>query len=384
MAGGLDPGCPPSPELVAAVAAGDLGWLPGAAVFHGVAPALHLALGRVPETPEPVRRTLERSFHGTVSDHLRTLEDVALLEAVLREAGVPWLVLKGPVLGELYYEPPDVRPYSDLDVLVGAGAFGDAVAALEAAGCRVAQEWPEMAGGPPGEMQLALPSGRALDLHWHLVNSPRVRRRFAVATAPLFERARPVTVGRTRVMTLGPADTLAHLLLHGWLSGGDRLVWMKDVAVCAAREGAGTVEQARTVAEGWGAGLVADAYVQRVRATFDGGAPRCLDPAPRRRRSLWLGVSRLADLTTPVAGRDGGPTLARVLARSTRGDDRASVAELARKARLNLAERLPRALRRGPADETEPTSTAAERRRAFLVAVERAGDGWPSEARVPG
>jgi hypothetical protein len=379
LAAGLTPGGPASPELVAAVASGDLAWLPRAAVFHGVAPALHLALARVPDTPERVRHALERSFHGTVSDHLRTLEDVALLEAVLGRAGVPWLVLKGPVLGETYYERPDVRPYSDLDVLVGPDAFGDAVAALEAAGCRVAQEWSSVAGDPPGETQLTLPSGRSLDLHWHLVNSPRVRRRFAVDIRPLFDRSRRIALGRVQVLTLGPADTLAHLLLHGCLSGGDRLIWLKDVALCVQQEGPEVLDEAKTVADGWGAGLVADVYLQRVSMIYGDAAPQEL-AAAQRRRSPWLSALRIVDRRRPVTGHDGGASAARVLARATRTDDLSSVLELVRKASLNLAGRLPAGGRGVGWHRSSSDWQSAEPRLAFLRAVD---DELSAAARPP-
>jgi hypothetical protein len=57
------------------------------------------------------------------------------------QAGVPWLVVKGPALAELH-GAPDLRAYSDLDVLVPSAAFGDALAALESAGAAVlARNW---------------------------------------------------------------------------------------------------------------------------------------------------------------------------------------------------------------------------------------------------
>lgn len=381
LTAGLAPARTASPELSAALRADDLTWLPHAAVFHGVAPALHLVLQRSPGASASVMRALESRYHGSVADHLGTLQDLGYLDGVLGSAGVPWLVLKGPVLGELYYARPDVRPYSDLDILVGPGALGAALDALVAGGCRLGQPWPDLADGPPGEVQVELPSGRWLDVHWHLINMPRVRRCFAVDIRPLFDRSRRVALGQAQVLTLGPADTLAHLLLHGGLSGGDRLVWMKDVALCAEREGTEVVDEARAVAESWGAGLLADVYLQRVHATCCDAVRCSLGPAGHR-RSPWLGLARLADRAVAVTSRDGGPTLARVLARSTRGGDLASVAELARKAWLNVAERPPLRWWRAQGDATAPMLPVAERRSAFLVAVERASGSGPSATAV--
>ncbi len=335
-----------------------------AAGFHGMAPALHLVLRGVEPVPEALGHDLERAYHASAAFHLGALEDVAYLDATLGAAGVPWLVLKGPVLAQLYHGGPGHRPYSDLDVLVAPGAIGDAVEALERNGSRVDQAWPILPDGPTGEISAQLPSGRWLDLHWHLVNQPRLRRRLAVAMPPLFVRARQVTLGRTVAQTLSAADTLAHLTLHGCTSGADRLVWLKDVVRCMQVEGAACAEHVE-VSAGWGTSLMAAVCVQRAWGVLGRGVPAdvaALVPRP----SPWLAATRLVDRTAPVSDRCGGPTLARVVARSTRATDGASVAELTRRARLNVRDRR----RRGPppAGASAP-GDAGRRRRAYLRAV---------------
>lgn len=351
--------------LRAAVRGTDPAALVRAARFHGVAPALHLVLRHVEPVPKGLAHDLERAYHGAAAFHLGALEDVAYLGETLGAAGVPWLVLKGPVLAQLYHGGPDVRPYSDLDVLVAPAAIGDAVQALERNGSRVDETWPILPDGPTGEISAQLPSGRWLDLHWHLVNQPRLRRRLGVTTPPLFARAREVALGRTAVRTLSAADTLAHLSLHGCTSGADRLVWLKDIARCMQVEGpacAGHVE----VSAGWGTSLMAAVCVQRAWRVLGRGVPAdvaALVPRP----SPWLTSARLVDRTAPVSDRCGGPTLGRVVARSTRATDVASVVELTRRARLNARDRL----RWGRAPAAGPTAPghAGRRRLAYLRAV---------------
>ena len=45
----------------------------------------------------------------------------------------------------------------------------------------------------------------------------------------LFGRRRPVLLGTTTVATLDPVDGILYLCLHGSLSGGHQLVWLKDI-----------------------------------------------------------------------------------------------------------------------------------------------------------
>lgn len=336
-----------------------------AATFHGVAPALHLVLRGVEPVPEELAHDLERAYHGSAAFHLGALEDVAYLDETLGAAGVPWLVLKGPVLAQLYYGGPDVRPYSDLDVLVAPAAIGDAVEALERNGSRVDETWPILPGGPTGEISAQLPSGRWLDLHWHIVNQPRLRRRLAVAVPPLFARAREVALGRTAARTLSAADTLAHLSLHGCTSGADRLVWLKDIVQCMQVEGPACAEHVE-VSAGWGTSLMAAVCVQRAWGVLGRGVPpdlASLVPRP----SPWLASARLVDRAAPVSDRCGGPTLARVVARSTRATDGESVVELTRRARLNARDRLLRG--RPPGAGPTAPGDAGRRRRAYLRAV---------------
>lgn len=348
-----------------ALAPTDPAGLVGAARFHGVAPALHLLLRGVEAVPGDLRRELERTYHGSVAFHLGVLEDVAYVDEALGAAGVPWLVLKGPVLAQLYYDHPDVRPYSDLDVLVAPGALGDAIEALERNGTRFADSWPILRDGPTGELSAQLPSGRWLDLHWHIVNQPRLRRRLAVAVPPLFAHARELTLGRTAVRTLSPADTLAHLSLHACTSGADRLVWLKDIVRCMQVEGGDCAEHV-DVAARWGTGPMAAVSVQRAWSVLGPGVPADV-AALVPRTSLWLKVAAIVDRTVPASDVRGRPTLAHLLARSTRPTDRASVVELARRASFNSRRRVLGAPR--PLGGPTTPGDAGPRRRAWLRAV---------------
>ena len=99
-----------------------------------------------------------------------------------------------------------------------------------------------VAGDTPGETQLTLPSGRVLDLHWHLVNSPRVRRRFAVGIGPLFDRSRRISLGLVKVMgkrtlTLGYAGVYSSFLLHAERAAKRFGVDTRDILLeCGARK----------------------------------------------------------------------------------------------------------------------------------------------------
>ncbi len=84
---------------------------------------------------------------------------------------------------------------------------------------------------------MRLPNGTALDLHWHVVNDARLRRRFTFRTEEMLGRAVRMAIGDSIVPALDPVDTLLHLGYHTAHSGGHRLMWLKDVERATAADG---------------------------------------------------------------------------------------------------------------------------------------------------
>jgi hypothetical protein len=187
----------------------------------------------------------------------------------------------------------------------------------------------------------------------------------------LFERARRVPLPHSRVPTLDPADTLVHLGLHGCLSGANRLVWLKDM------------EQAMSAEE-----LLWDDVVARSRAS---GADLAVASMLRLARTVIgtpvpddvmrdLGGSRAWPRLVATAGRiprleetTGRRSLLRLTARSTRRDERSSIAALSRRALTALRHPMSRWPHQADRDPDSPTSMyhPAGSRPEFLAAVAR-------------
>jgi hypothetical protein len=142
-------------------------------------------------------------------------------------------VIKGPSAVELLYSAPGQRAYLDLDVLVEPAAFRDVLAALETGGATLLdRNWTVLRRDLLGEVHLRLPRGTSLDLHWNLINMNRGR--MWSDTEDVLQRAERRDLGGVIVPTLDPADTVVHLATHAAVSGGDRLLWLKDIERAAA------------------------------------------------------------------------------------------------------------------------------------------------------
>jgi hypothetical protein len=318
-------------ELSSRLTSAELHGLARAAAYHGIAGYVHAAAAHLPVVPEEERTRLEAVRKRTAMNHLRGLAQLRFLRDTFDDAGIPWLVVKGPTLATPVHGASDLRWYGDLDVVVPPRQLEGALTALEARGCETLdRNWRLIHAEMKGEVHVRLPMGTELDLHWHLLNDLRPRGAFSVPIPALFERSQQLDVGGIEVPTLDPADTVVYVVLHMMLSGADRLVWVKDLERLLALPSApppATLERARA----WGVGLALVAALDRMdRAVGSPPAAReLLEDAPRRR--VWTKLSRLAWARSPVEREDGGPSLARVVARSVRPTQRGSMWELTRK-----------------------------------------------------
>lgn len=220
-----------------------------AAAAHRVAGCVYRSLSAAAGRG-PVVDQLGAQYAWTLASHMQSLADLRAAGAVLDRAGIPWLVVKGPVLAERYYPDPGLRSYFDLDLIVQPRHLSRAIGALEAGGCELLdQGWVSTRRTLSVEVELVLPNGTRGDLHWHLLNDTALRRAVSLPMAEIFDRARPVTLGSGLVArTLDPEDAFIHLALHAVVSGANRLVWMKDI------------EQAALLQPDWGV------VIDRVRA----------------------------------------------------------------------------------------------------------------------
>jgi Uncharacterised nucleotidyltransferase len=160
--------------------------------------------------------------------HLSYLALLVRIGAALREAEVPWVIVKGPVLAELAYLGAP-RYYSDLDVVVPSEHFRQALEVLTTKGASTMdRNWDLVTSNLRGQLHLAI-GPELVDLHWHLVNLVTQRERFAIPMADLFERRRQVRVGTVTTWTLDPTDAVLHVALHAALAGGHQLGWLVDV-----------------------------------------------------------------------------------------------------------------------------------------------------------
>jgi hypothetical protein len=224
---------------------------------HGVAAAV-LNAG-APFLPPGIADAMKRSVLRAGIAHLEGLATLREAGAALRQAGIPFLVLKGPALASRLYGSGAERPATDLDLLVSGADRDRALAALAAAGYR--EERPRAAGGFLARVHfhaVLLPAARgrlAIELHWDLVDRANLYR---IDAGGVLARRVDVVVDGVTAAVPAPEDELLYLALHaakhgifnraglragraaGWFCRpllGNRLLWFIDIHRLLARCG---------------------------------------------------------------------------------------------------------------------------------------------------
>jgi hypothetical protein len=199
-------------------------------VEHGLAGLAHLHAKHLrPQYPILVD-ALAAARQDAWSQHLTTLVDLAVVAVALEPLTGQWAVVKGPALAERTYGRGDLRRYHDVDLLVHPAHFGSALDLLEAAGVTLLdRNWQLIRSSMRAELSLQVAGRTTVDLHWHLLNEAAIRRRAQWDMPQLLARAKPRTLGQLTVPVLDDVDALVHLAVHACLSGGHRLIWLKDL-----------------------------------------------------------------------------------------------------------------------------------------------------------
>ncbi|MBU0718411.1 MAG: nucleotidyltransferase family protein [Planctomycetes bacterium] len=147
------------------------------------------------------------------------------------EADVPVMLLKGAALNLTVYPRPDLRPMSDLDLLVRPGDAERALSLLQGHGCRQGLELVRRDFFPEFYHEVELftgsPRPARIDLHARPLRPLRVAR--IMPDDALWDDAQLVQVGDARAAIPRPEAMFIHLAAHAAYHGCARLLWLYDL-----------------------------------------------------------------------------------------------------------------------------------------------------------
>jgi hypothetical protein len=162
--------------------------------------------------PTSIESELRASYYHNAWRNTRFYQELSQVLTMLRESGIPVIVLKGAHLAQVVYPSIALRAMQDVDLLVRESDLARVEGILLEMGCTPFEEDdsanPELCthhGYHTPEY------GVPIEVHWDLVlvDSP-----FTLSVDDLWARAQTATIADTRATVLSPEDLLLYLGLH--------------------------------------------------------------------------------------------------------------------------------------------------------------------------
>jgi hypothetical protein len=204
-----------------------------AAEYHGLAAALcQFVAGTCPDcVPEDVAVRLRSIYRDSAKHNLiLTSQLLALLDAFASQ-GIAVVPLKGPVLAELLYPDPVLRPSSDLDLLVRKQDVANAARVLAREGYTLDAYLERLPNhilmGFNWELIFHHERLADVDLHWQTGPTDHP---FCIDTENLWRSLGPHQFAGREIQSLSPEALLLFLCVHGTKDMWSRLQWLGDVA----------------------------------------------------------------------------------------------------------------------------------------------------------
>lgn len=206
--------------------------------FHGVRPALYLAVERAKESADPppwLTVGLTNFMQAHAFSTLQKTSEIVRLSQALEAANIEALFFKGAVLGEQVYGGASRREFNDTDLLVYPAQRPKAAELLEMLGYvpvvadpDIRKSFFDYAGQ---HTYFNRDTGSIVDLHWNFAG----KRPFPVDAGSGLANRILLPIGGARVPGPCPDDLALILAGHGQKEGWASFGWALDFALFAAR-----------------------------------------------------------------------------------------------------------------------------------------------------
>ncbi len=183
------------------------------------------------EPPADAAETLRRAAASVAQNNIHLHDELADVVQAFNRAKVPVMLLKGAALNHTIYPRYNLRPMSDLDLLVHPDSAEEAVQLLADHGCPRGFDLVRDDFFPKYHNEVELltgsPNPARIDLHARPLRPLRISQ--TMPDDALWEDAQPVHIGDGKAWIPRPELNCLHLAAHAAYHGCSRLIWLYDL-----------------------------------------------------------------------------------------------------------------------------------------------------------
>ncbi len=176
-------------------------------------------------------RMLQLQATQTAGENLGSARTFATMAARFNEAEIPFLLLKGAALNLSTYDRPELRPMTDIDILVRPADVPAADQLLMSAGCHAGRPLVRRDFFPryyyEQEYQIPGPPRCRLELHAHLFRPLRYMQ--TVPVEGMWDDPIRAKLDGVDVLLPSNENMVIHLAAHSTIHGNVRLLWLYDI-----------------------------------------------------------------------------------------------------------------------------------------------------------
>jgi hypothetical protein len=256
--------------------------------------------GGLSTLPNNVLLALRELYYQGVAFSALQRDELVQVLAILAQAGVHTVILKGVALAYTVYEDPLCRQHGDLDLWVRPEQLSEAMGALQSLGYTAqdkADRPSELTRLVGGEQQMVshIPGSGMIELQWPVLRGEWVRHTTQIENEAIWQRRIEVSIAGCSAHVMAPEDTLIHLALHQAINHQFSHPWLRgllDVHLVILHQ-APDWDQLVARARAWRVATVTWSMLDLVTRLLGTPVPetvlRSLAPSPWRR---W-GIGRL-------------------------------------------------------------------------------------------
>ena len=156
------------------------------------------------------------------------------IQALLQNNNIPFLLIKGLALNQILYGAKLIRPSLDIDFLVSIDQVFEIDQLLISAGYKqlspsfpIKKQQQKVLLENFDQFLYQHPIARvSIEIHWRLFRNKNI---LPLTFQELWQEKQIVKIGNCAFHTMGNAQYLAYLLLHGFQHAWERLMWLVDI-----------------------------------------------------------------------------------------------------------------------------------------------------------